>query len=715
MDCLRSRMSEKSAVDLEVPLVLRLPRKSLLAGAVLQHALAVVGTYLARYEPMIYKFGWTHDPFWRWSNDLYGYQRDVDSWSEMVILHVSHEAFGPAMLEASLINQFQGISTKLPGCRNVRQGGDTITEGATSEASCSAAVRVARNVVRDIGVESAAKSPGLLKVARCSESNAERDTHRVLVKQCKLGLPIPLRRLGRGELDYTVLRLRDWFQWLVNSNCIHTLTGLTAPDHTRERCILKEFWSRYRSSNGDHPVFRLAAQGRLKLESTVPLLYHGDEGRGRRRMPFLVTSWFSMIGRGARPADRRARATNVRKPYVKLRPNFKGHSFVTRYLQAAMPKKAYQNETVFQAILKQCRAESNFLTYHGVSHERTGEKLWGVVLAVTGDWAWLVKSGGLRRNFNHAVKSVKDVAQPEGICHLCAAGMKDHPFEHLTHSPSWLSTFCQIDPFLDQSPLKGLLHADGRAATLFQFDVWHTCHLGVCRTFAGSVLALLSETFPGRSKDSRFEALSEAYMAWCARTKHQALLTKLTKDTIGWDSNNQFPCGNWYKGSLSRTMCDFIEDMTAGQEFEDDMLRLSGVAVRALNNFLRGLYEADIFLDRHTASTLGEHGLAFLDLYSQLASLAVQRQRCLFVLIPKLHSLHHQTLQDLVLASRFSDFVVSPLCYSVQMSEDFIGRHSRTSRRVHPALCTRRCTERFLQLAYTKYVEAGYLLPAQQD
>ena len=205
------------------------------------------------------------------------------------------------------------------------------------KASCSAAVRVARNVVRDIGVESAAKSPGLLKVARCSESNAERDTHRVLVKQCKLGLPIPLRRLGRGELDYTVLRLRDWFQWLVNSNCIHTLTGLTAPDHTRERCILKEFWSRYRSSNGDHPVFRLAAQGRLKLESTVPLLYHGDEGRGRRRMPFLVTSWFSMIGRGARPADRRARATNVRKPYVKLRPNFKGHSFVTRYLQDAWP------------------------------------------------------------------------------------------------------------------------------------------------------------------------------------------------------------------------------------------------------------------------------------------------------------------------------------------------------------------------------------------
>ena len=83
----------------------------------------------------------------------------------MVILHMSHEAYGPAMLEACLIHQHQGtlpsityalklllyihictLSMKCralklqlnqgkPGCKNTRLGGDTIQEGSTLEAS----------------------------------------------------------------------------------------------------------------------------------------------------------------------------------------------------------------------------------------------------------------------------------------------------------------------------------------------------------------------------------------------------------------------------------------------------------------------------------------------------------------------------------------------------------------------------------------------------
>ena len=94
----------------ELPLAFRLPRKGLVAGSVLQHALCVVQEYFTKLEPLVFKFGWTHNPIWRWSDDMYGYTQDVDIWSEMVILHVSHEAYGPAMLEAALISMYQSNS-----------------------------------------------------------------------------------------------------------------------------------------------------------------------------------------------------------------------------------------------------------------------------------------------------------------------------------------------------------------------------------------------------------------------------------------------------------------------------------------------------------------------------------------------------------------------------------------------------------------------------
>ena len=45
------------------------------------------------------------------------------------------------------------------------------------------------------------------------------------------------------------------------------------------------------------------------------------------------------------------------------------------------------------------------------------------------------------------------------------------------------------------------------------------------------------------------------------------------------------------------------------------------------------------------------------------------------------------------------------------MSEDFIGRNSRVALKVHPAKCAQRCLERHLALAYSKYIEQGYLIP----
>ena len=87
-----------------------LPPEGATAGKVLGHTKSAMMTLFAKHEPMIFKIGYSHNAIWRWSNSLYGYKFDkMHKWSNMVVLYESTEPFGPAMLEASLIDLFHSI------------------------------------------------------------------------------------------------------------------------------------------------------------------------------------------------------------------------------------------------------------------------------------------------------------------------------------------------------------------------------------------------------------------------------------------------------------------------------------------------------------------------------------------------------------------------------------------------------------------------------
>ena len=94
-------------------ITLNLPPLGALAGRVLQHASRALEKLFSKWEPMIWKVGYTHDPVWRWSNSLYGYARAADKWEAMEILYVSPEPCSPAMLEAALIDKFKGFLASL--------------------------------------------------------------------------------------------------------------------------------------------------------------------------------------------------------------------------------------------------------------------------------------------------------------------------------------------------------------------------------------------------------------------------------------------------------------------------------------------------------------------------------------------------------------------------------------------------------------------------
>jgi len=89
----------------------KLPMVGSSTGAVVRHALETFEKVLNRHKPMVFKFGFTHDPQNRFTNSKFGYASDPhQKWEVMVVMFASHEPVGPAFLEALLIEKFKCTS-----------------------------------------------------------------------------------------------------------------------------------------------------------------------------------------------------------------------------------------------------------------------------------------------------------------------------------------------------------------------------------------------------------------------------------------------------------------------------------------------------------------------------------------------------------------------------------------------------------------------------
>lgn len=84
----------------------RLPKPDSTAGSILKHASDQFNKILLANEPMTFKFGITHDAHTRWFNDKFGYKRSADPFEKMHIVYAAANPYGPAFLEASLIDRF---------------------------------------------------------------------------------------------------------------------------------------------------------------------------------------------------------------------------------------------------------------------------------------------------------------------------------------------------------------------------------------------------------------------------------------------------------------------------------------------------------------------------------------------------------------------------------------------------------------------------------
>ena len=448
--------------------------------------------------------------------------------------------------------------------------------------------------------------------------------------------------------------------------------------------------------------------GKILLRRCVPVVAHGDEGRGRRHSPYLVLNWHSLIGRGCDASPVRC------KEYNKLLLNIKGHSLTTRLLAGALPKAWYvdEHDSVFHTLLEFMSSEAAFMASAGVQDSH-GVTTWAMMLGMTGDWPWLVKSGGLTRSFSRVRKHLRQVNPPAGICHLCRAGQADVAYEDIhTRKPGWLATLNSESPFESPSPFLVVPHEPDSFPEFFRFDLFHTVHLGVAKHLLGSMLALLSEQEPFGNIDDRFGGLTQKYLAWCRLNHRSTYVRKLTKDTIGWPKTSVFPIGSWHKGEFSTNLLRFAEDEFGGESFSDEPLLKTGMeATKALNSSLRAFYSYPLFLTPAQAKAAAGEGLRFLRRYASCALQARQQGRALFAVMPKSHAFHHLMLHLEIHAGHPGRrWLLNPMAWSTQMCEDFVGRPSRLSRRVKPgATQVKRVIQRHLKSAYQQWVAAGLI------
>ena len=323
----------------------------------------------------------------------------------------------------------------------------------------------------------------------------------------------------------------------------------------------------------------------------------------------------------------------------------------------------------------------------------------------------------MERSFLNAPKHKEDpqngaVRVCKGICHLCQAGQPGWDFEQIgTRHPTWRRSFLQQSPFSFPNPFRNIPHCPGRnqLARLFHFDFFHCWHLGMAKHYLGSALALLSQLEAGSNIDSRFEQLTDKYLQWCKDNKRPAHVQKITKEMINWVTTTSYPTGSWHKGDLSTSLMLWVESRYLNEDWHDNqMLDLAGQAAVAANTLIKLLYNSGAWLSADETLEVANYGFRFLRRYCQCALIAHQGNLRLWTIQPKAHALHHMFVGLAESAARGPSLNI--LCTSVQQDEDFIGRGSRLSRHAHQSHVSQRVVDRYLQAAYSKWVECGYLI-----
>lgn len=177
--------------------------------------------------------------------------------------------------------------------------------------------------------ENPSASSGMKRLSTTLEANSERDFHKVALDM-KLALPIPVSSCNVGGQPFDCLRMSDWLGYILKFNLWHMFSGLSSPNHDHCEATWKQFWEKFARLYPKHEIFSIVAKD--DLSRTAAFYFHGDEGRSRKKLPLMVLSLHSCLGKGVRAGGDKKRKANG-----DMKLNFLGNTLVTRFLLSVLP------------------------------------------------------------------------------------------------------------------------------------------------------------------------------------------------------------------------------------------------------------------------------------------------------------------------------------------------------------------------------------------
>ncbi|CAK9083728.1 Uncharacterized protein SCF082_LOCUS39732 [Durusdinium trenchii] len=501
-----------------------------------------------------------------------------------------------------------------------------------------------------------------------------------------------------GEVaDLEYLRGRDVLHYLLRSYPWTLLGGLDPGEEAQN--MLDTFWRLYRREHPTHQIFQLADDNdsAVNLRFCVPLMVHGDGARTLKKQPLEVISLHPVLGLDTVkkkiedsvqctcwPKQTYGGCDTAHPMAQKL--NSKHLTYLTHFLLCAFPSKKFKKlPGLLLSVLEAISQDLGTLSVRGIV---LGNDVYHfAVLGMMGDLEYHAKTGVLTRSY-------QNVGHKNFIpcCHLCAAGSINHPFEDVREQASWKGTLFHSPPWNNPPPFRYILFEDwssGLAARWFRLDPFHLFRLGVARNFIASAVMLMAsdgifDLAAGDSKsvDARLGRAWAQFSLWC--DTHSVRVTGIrafTREKFHAATKTSFP---WVgcKGADSIILLKWLKWCSAINLASCPDSQVLGHIHQGCEQSLafQGIHRHGIWLTNCCRAKLQKNCQQFLASYAWLAHVCLQRRLQLFAQVPKIHGMAH--VQHRLSVCSLDEFCWNPANDDCSMSEDFVGRIARQSRRV---------------------------------
>jgi len=137
---------------------------------------------------------------------------------------------------------------------------------------------------------------------RKGKSNVDRNLRRCIhkagvtldldVELVKTTIKVKKPKLGIKSVYWPCFSLRSWVSTLATSFSPIMFGGFDVEEEHNWRRLFSWFWATYKGFDGGHPIYEMPD---LDLSLCIPIMTHGDEGRGLCSQAFMVQSFQFVI------------------------------------------------------------------------------------------------------------------------------------------------------------------------------------------------------------------------------------------------------------------------------------------------------------------------------------------------------------------------------------------------------------------------------------